>query len=226
MAALIILVNAVARTLRHTEALLSDRGHLVAALDSFEQARNLLDSVTPDLLIADVRLGAYNGLQLAARSRFDHPDVPVIVTSAQPDEIAAQQAERFDAMFIAAPLENPDFVPMVEAALAKRRDEQPFIRRWFRAPAARRVEVHAAAARAQIVDVSYGGVRLAFKDGSEIPATFDISIPPAGVLVKAQRVWTAPSDSGDTVWCGAELVGEPEGDWRRFIESVRDVSGA
>src|SRR5581483_3637820 len=46
-------------TLRHTEALLSERGHLVAALSSSAEANLLLDSVTPDLLIADLRVGEY-----------------------------------------------------------------------------------------------------------------------------------------------------------------------
>lgn len=222
MGALIILVNANSRTLRHTEATLSDRGYLVAALTSFAQAGTLLDSVTPDLLIADVQLGAYTGLQLAARSRFDHPDVPVIVTSARPDGGAEAQAKRFGASFIVDPLENEDFLPAIEAAIATRRGGPPFVRRWFRKPARRVVEVDAASARAQIIDISYGGVRLAFDDGCEIPDTFEIAIPPAGVAVKAQRVWTAPSEAGDRVWCGAELVAETQGDWRGFIDSLRE----
>lgn len=223
MGALIILVNANPRTLRHTDALLSDRGYLVAALTSFSEAGTLLDSVTPDLLVADVQLGAYTGLQLAARSRADHPDVPVIVTSARPDPGAEVQAKRFAATFIVDPLDNEEFLPAIEAALAERRGGQPFVRRWFRAPARTVVEVDAAAARAQIVDVSYGGVRLAFADDCEIPPTFEISIPPAGVSVTAQRVWTAPSREGDRVWCGAQLVAETQGDWRRFIDSVREA---
>jgi len=222
MSALIILVSGSPRTLRHTEALLSERGHLVAALSSSAEANLLLDSVTPDLLIADLRVGEYPDFQIAIRSRVNHPDVPVIVTSAEPDELVEAEARRIGAAFVVSPLENDAFVPMVETAIAKRRREQPPVRRWFRAPAPAHVEVDAAAGRARIVDISYGGVRLAFRAPCEIPATFDIAIPRAGVAVKAQRVWTAPSANGDHFWCGAALVDGVDAHWRQFIDSLRD----
>ncbi len=223
MSALIILVSAVSRTLRHTEALLSERGHLVAALSSSHEANTLLDSVTPDLLVADVRGGEYADLHIAIRSRVDHPDVPVIVTSGRPDEIVEAEARRFGANFLDAPLENPAFMLAVDAAIAKRRREQAPVRRWFRAPAPRLVEVHAGDARARIVDVSYGGVRLAFDAPCAIPSTFEIAIPPAGVALRAQRVWTARAAGGESYWCGAALVEGVDAQWRRFIDSLRDA---
>ena len=51
MRALVILVNADRRALRHTEALLSEAGHLVATIWSFVEAKKVLDSVIPDLLV-------------------------------------------------------------------------------------------------------------------------------------------------------------------------------
>jgi DNA-binding response OmpR family regulator len=221
MSALIILVSANARTLRHTEAVLSERGYLVAALSSVGEANGLLDSVTPDLLIADLRPGVDADLQIAIRSRLDHPDVPVIVTSLTSDAIVEREAHRAGAAFVVAPLDNETFVPSVDAAIEKRRREQPPVRRWFRAPAPRDVEVRAGQARAQIVDISYGGVRLAFRAPCEIPSTFDISIPSTGVAVKAQRVWTARSATGEYYWCGAALVDGVDAPWRAFINSLR-----
>ena len=134
MSALIILVSNTPRTLRHAEAVLSERNHLVAALSSSDEAHVLLDSVTPDLLIADLRPGDYADLQVVVRSRVDHPDVPVIVTSAEPDEIAASEARRLGATFIVSPLDNPAFLPAVDEAIATRRRDLPPVRRWFRAP--------------------------------------------------------------------------------------------
>ena len=221
MSALIILISHTPRTLRHAEAVLSERNHLVAALSSSDEAHVLLDSVTPDLLIADLRPGDYADLQIVVRSRVDHPDVPVIVTSAEPDEIAASEARRLGAAFIVSPLENPAFVPAVEEAIATRRRDQPPVRRWFRAPAPQQVEVHAGAERVQLVDVSAGGVRLAFHRSSTIPPTFEIAIPSAGITVTVQRVWTAAAGSGNHVWCGAAIVDGVDAQWRRFIEQVR-----
>jgi DNA-binding response OmpR family regulator len=223
MSALIILISETPRTLRHIEALLSERGHLVAALSSEHEANTLLDSVTPDLVVADVRGGEYGDLKFPIRSRVDHPDVPVIVTSDGADDIVEAEARRFGATFLESPLANPEFIPTIDAAIEKRRREQPPVRRWFRAPAPWPVEVHAGAARARIVDVSYGGVRLAFESECDIPATFDISIPPAGVALRAQRVWTALSASGDRYWCGAALVDGADAQWRQFIHSLRDA---
>ncbi|HZR26444.1 MAG TPA: hypothetical protein VFA59_22805 [Vicinamibacterales bacterium] len=221
MSALIFVVSTDARTLRHAEAVLSDRGYLVAALASAGEANVLLDSMTPDLLVADLRPGVHADLQIAIRSRQDHPDVPVIVTTIRPDDGAESEARRCGAAFLLGPLDNPDLVPSVEAAIEKRRRDQPPVRRWFRAPAPRELEVNAADARAHMIDVSYGGVRLAFPARCEIPATFDIAIPPAGVCVKARRVWTAPSAAGDAYWCGAALVDGVEAPWRTFIDALR-----
>src|SRR5262249_32550369 len=121
MSALVVLVNADPRALRLLEALLSENGYLVAALDSFLEAREMLESVPPDLLVADIRLERFNGLQLAIRSHFEHPDVPVIVTHAQEDPVAEAEAKRYGVSFFAAPLENPTFLESVRSLVDSRR---------------------------------------------------------------------------------------------------------
>jgi CheY-like chemotaxis protein len=224
MSALIILVNADQRVLRHTEALLSQQGFLVAALTSYGAASYLLQSVLPDLLIADVRLEAYNGLQLAIWNHIQHPDLPVIITSDSHDPVAAAEAERHGAVFVAAPLENRDFLPAVWRAIEERRRLQRPIRRWFRRPVRAVVEVVAADARATILDVSYGGVRLAFQDGGHIPTTFGITLPTGNVTVTARRVWTTDSANGDRVCCGAELTAASADVWRTAVDSLRDLT--
>src|SRR5947208_16672328 len=44
--------------------MLSDDGYRVLTADSFERALDVLKTKSPDLLILDVRLGDFNGLQL------------------------------------------------------------------------------------------------------------------------------------------------------------------
>jgi DNA-binding response OmpR family regulator len=222
MSALVILVNADPRALRHLEAQLSEDGYLVAAINSFVEARDLLGSVTPDLLIADVRLERFNGLQLAIRSHFEHPDVPVILTHVQEDPVVQAEAKRYGVSFISAPLENPDFLQCVRSLVDSRRQVQRPMRRWPRKPVPGVVEVDAAAGRAQLVDMSYGGLRLAFERPREIPMTFDIMLPPLGVTVQANRVWTR--EDSDHFSCGAEVVEAAEHDWRRFVDTLRDTA--
>jgi len=222
MSALVILVNADPRALRHLEALLSEDGYLVAAIDSFVEARDLLDSVTPDLLIADIRLERFNGLQLAIRSHFDHPDVPVIVTHVGEDLVAEAEARRYGVSFIATPLENPNFLSCVRSLVDSRRQAQRPIRRWLRKSVPGFVEVNVAESRAQLVDMSYGGVRLAFDRPRDIPTTFDITIPPFGVTIQANRIWTR--DDHEQFSCGAEVVKTGEDDWRRFVDTLRGTA--
>jgi DNA-binding response OmpR family regulator len=220
MAALIIVVNADPRALRHTEALLTEQGYLVAASSSFPEARKLLDSVMPDVLIADLRLGRLDGLHLAIESQRDHPDVPVIVTFSGEDTVPESDRTRSVAAFIRDPLENPHFLPSVQAAVVQRRRAQGPIRRWSRKPVTGVVEVDVADARARIIDMSYGGVRLTFSDAREVPTTFDIVLPPAGVRVRAHCVWTAHSASDHQVLCGAELADAVrDHHWREFVHS-------
>jgi CheY-like chemotaxis protein len=216
--ALIVVVNADPRNLRLTEAMVAEAGYLVAAVSSYGEAKQLMDSVTPDLLVTDVRLEVFNGLQLAIRSRFEHPNVPVIVTNARADKVLEAEARRYGAEFVPAHLENPDFLRLIHEALAERRRTQASIRRWSRRPVSGTVEVSAADAIARVVDMSYGGVKLAFLGQSNIPPQFEIRLPRSGVTVKAHRVWTASTT--DHNWCGAALDDEPTLHWRAFVDSV------
>ena len=225
MRALVILVNADRRALQQTEALLSEAGHLVAVFSSFVDAKKMLDAVIPDLLVADIRLEAFNGLHLASCSHHEHPDIPVIITHDHADPIFEAQAGEYGARFVVAPLRNPaHFLRSVDAALIERRRTQTPIRRWSRQRVAAQVQVDAADAQAQIVDMSYGGVRLSFSDSVHLPGTFDITLA-TGITVKAHRVWTTGSSgSGDQFCCGAELEETPARDWRSFVDAVKSSS--
>ena len=110
MAPLIILVNADARVLSQMSSGLTDRGYSVAAVRSFADGKALLASSSPDLLVVDVRLAEYNGLQLAIFSREDQPDLPVIVTNYSEDKIVEADAVRYGATFIADPEHNAAFL--------------------------------------------------------------------------------------------------------------------
>lgn len=220
MRALIIVVDANRRSLRRTEAMLSAEGHRVLALSSFARANKLLDSMTPDLLITSVRLDAHNGLQLAIKAHFDYPDLPVLITHPTDDPVTAEEARRYGASFIAAPLSNAVFLPSVEAAINTKAELSPPTRRWFRKPVAGLVEVNAADAPAQILDMSYGGVRLAFSDPCEIPAMFAIALPSGGAIINAHRVWTAHLAAEDRFCCGAVVDDTAQDNWRVFVDSL------
>ena len=60
---------------------LNAAGHRARGASTFEEATRALADRAPDLVIADERLGAYNGLHVILRARADHPDVSAIVTT-------------------------------------------------------------------------------------------------------------------------------------------------
>jgi len=222
MGALIIVVSTDERALRGTEALLTEHGYLVGTASSFVEVNDLLDSVTPDLLIADLHLDEFNGLQLAIHCHLHHPHVPVVITSARLDTIAEREAKRYGAIFITAPLENPAFLPCVWTALASRAPAQKPMRRWFRSAVAGGVPVQAASGRAQIVDMSHGGVRLVFGGPRVIPGTFEIRLPRGGVTVQARCVWTRSAADGQ-FYCGAELAEHAADSWREFVDALQGL---
>jgi DNA-binding response OmpR family regulator len=218
MPALIVLMSADSRFRWMTDALLSEAGHLVAAVSSPDEAQQLLDSVTPDLLVADVRRGRSSALRLAVRSRAHRPALPVIVTGAGPHPAVEAIASSHGAQFLPESSGMAELLRSARAAIDRHRRVQPKVRRWVRRRVQRAVLVEAGDARARIVDMSHGGVRLVFENPSEVPERFDIRLPHTGRPVTAHCAWTARSTS-DRVSCGAEIDEATRQDWRRFVDT-------
>jgi DNA-binding response OmpR family regulator len=112
----ILLVNADPFALGRIETLLFNQGYGVVAVSSFDVGSELLRTLAPDLLIADVRLDAFNGLHLAAKSHFNQPGRPVIVTHVLHDPVLERYAHALGAAFVVNPLENPGFPRQVRSA--------------------------------------------------------------------------------------------------------------
>jgi len=220
-ASLIVLVNADPKVLRQTEQVLSDAGYIVAAASSFGAGRELLRSVRPDLLIADVRLESFNGLQLAAYCNTRFPGMPIVVTHVRPDPVLERDAGRLGATFVVNPLDSAEFLSNVRSLLAAQKAAT--VRRWPRKNTTATMTAQLEALAASICDVSYGGLRLAFSGECDVPTEFDITVPDAGVTLHAQRVWTRQLPGAAEFWCGAEIrpTDDPGlSEWREFVDSI------
>jgi len=77
----ILVVNNDGARLTNVLSVLNAAGYRARGASTFEEATRALADRTPDLVIADERLGAYNGLHVILRARADHPDVSAIVTT-------------------------------------------------------------------------------------------------------------------------------------------------
>lgn len=104
---------------------LTNAGFCVSTAESAEDAEAWLASgERPDLAILDVRMQGRDGLYLAQRlHELDH--IPFMMLSAYSDPQTVEQATRHGALgYAVKPLDIPQLVPAIEAALARANELQ------------------------------------------------------------------------------------------------------
>ena len=109
----LLVVNADHDRLRATEEILVSAGFLVTCASSFDQAKRGLLVAPPDLLVTDVRLGAYNGLHLVVRAHSDHPSMPAIVMDVHHDQVLESETKNAGAVYVGKPLGAGPLVALV-----------------------------------------------------------------------------------------------------------------
>ncbi len=100
-------------------------GYQVAGVDSFHAARQFLASTQPDLLIADVRLGAFNGLHLVWQRHAAHPGQPSIVTHAEADAVLQRDAFTLQAPYLVKPIRTQVLLSTVDALVPRSQPAPP-----------------------------------------------------------------------------------------------------
>jgi DNA-binding NtrC family response regulator len=84
-------------------------GYQATVVSTFQAARHHLDR-SPTLLISEVRLGDYNGLQLAFRAHTR--DIPAIVIG-EPDTVLERDALQFDAEYLPMDVQREHLLALV-----------------------------------------------------------------------------------------------------------------
>ena len=198
---------------------LRDGGYRVTSVGTFEQATDLIASDPPDVLITELRLGAFNGLHLVIRSRSHNPKTVAIIHTAFPDPVLEAEARRLGAEFLARPVEPAALLTVVSQRLRETSDRRAYPRKQ----ASGSLEVEIAGRRASLVDLSYEGFQIELPEG-ELPSPFEIRLPSYGVSVKAKVVWAHRSSTRlDTLLCGAtvsELDETTAPAWRRAVDAT------
>lgn len=113
----VLLVDDDRQVLRGLTAMLEADGYDIVSCDRFTDAKAYLAEQRPDLMITDVRLGAYNGLQLALYARARHAGMPVIVLTGFEDPTLREEAERSGAVFLIKPLRRDELLATMERLL-------------------------------------------------------------------------------------------------------------
>ena len=181
--------------------MIANEGYEALSAGTFEDGRRLLRSERPDLLIIDVRLGVFNGLQLivgqdAARGR---------VVTGFADPVLEAEA-RNAAHYLLKPVDAAALMALVHTELMPAGDPrtQP-LRRWRRKPISGGLPAQIASAAARVLDVSYGGLRL-YLAGSDnpLPSSFNVTLPTDELSVPVDLVWQSRTNDGG-VECGVAL---------------------
>jgi DNA-binding NtrC family response regulator len=86
------------------EQCVASAGHDVVVFAQFESAKTYLATTQFDVLVTDVRLGAYNGLQLAMFAKLEHPETTAIVLSGFDDPVLRKDAASIGARFCLKPV--------------------------------------------------------------------------------------------------------------------------
>ena len=79
-------------------------GRDVVSCRTFEEGRERLLTEPFDVMVTDVRLGAFNGLQLAVIARDKHPDMRIIVFSGFDDPVLREEADHLGASYVLKPV--------------------------------------------------------------------------------------------------------------------------
>ena len=95
---------------------LADSGFRVASSSVFEDAKQHISTACPDVVITDVRLGAFNGLQLAILARAVRPDAQVVVFSGFDDPVLKEEARRIGAAYLVKPVSGKELVNQLSTA--------------------------------------------------------------------------------------------------------------
>lgn len=94
--------------LKSCRMVLEAEGWEVTSAGSVPEALSILESLTPDLLLIDVKMPVYDGMYLMRRVKERKPGIPIIVMSGYPTQETISRAEDLGAaIFLPKPF-TPD----------------------------------------------------------------------------------------------------------------------
>jgi DNA-binding response OmpR family regulator len=126
-----LIVSPVLDELVHLVSLLTGSGFRVTAAENFVQAKALLSTQPPSILITSLQLGDYNGLHLVLRGRSARPDMVALITSTTADAGLHADAEAMGATFMLMPVSGPEFIAAVLRTLSRSDPSEPPVRPPF-----------------------------------------------------------------------------------------------
>jgi DNA-binding response OmpR family regulator len=199
--------------------LLRDAGHSVTGAATYDAAKRLLSVGSYDLLIADVRLRGFNGIDLVRQTNRDYPEMAAIIITGYDEPMMELEAGRYGARFVRKPIQPLSFLQVVSESLTTVRRQ----RRWPRKRVIGGFRVTADGRPAAVVDVCYGGLRLELPADQQLRRRFDVEVAGIGLHLEVEPVWAATTGTGATVLCGAALASDATPaarTWRTIVDRL------
>lgn len=208
------------------QELLGAAGFDALSAPDFPEGRRLLERDEPHLLIVDLRLAGYNGLQLL---HINPRPIPTIVITGYPDDVLQADVRRLGAEYVIKPIHPAELLRLVDRMLHS--DAPPAGPDAPAAPAERRglarqpiapdllVEINAIPAR--LIDATADGVQFEIyrPQGHGVPESLRLVFPIHDVELDADLVWSVPEPAGR--WrAGATITRASEG-WAELLQTLR-----
>ncbi len=132
MSGVALIVDANAAEAAQNAGIVTDLGFRVAIAGTFDEANRQLARMSDlVMLMADVRLGEYNGLHLALRVRRVRPRTHIIITDSTWDAVLHRETQRLDLTYLVKPI-SVETLLEITTKLTQGIQQQRVDRRWPR----------------------------------------------------------------------------------------------
>jgi DNA-binding response OmpR family regulator len=216
----IVIVDDHAASCEAMARLVEAAGYDVLTANDVPSAMHLLVNEAPDLLITDVRLEEYNGLQLIAMA--PKPIRAIVVTGFE-DRAIENDARRLGAEYLVKPVSAAVLCKLIAQVLTGSRSFTvvPEMRRAARQAPSLPVPVRVGQFHACVVDVSATGLRLEINSANpaELPSALTLHIGGGREMeIPINIVWRRHANQ--TWTCGATVAAEARAAWSLFVNEL------
>lgn len=108
-----LIVDDDSRILSVVQRWLLTAGYDVVTSNNFKDARAEILISEPEVLVLDVRLGEFNGIQLGILAKHARSDVRVVVMSSWDDVVLRREAAQLGATFVHKPFRSAELLQAV-----------------------------------------------------------------------------------------------------------------